>query len=66
MRVDGHGQPSDLPTIFPLATPLGFEPVASTLIPFVGPQALRTLIKAIVVRKNAYPNLIVHLPKRPQ
>ena len=31
----------------------------------VGPQALPTLLKAIAVRKDAYPNLIVHSPKRP-
>ena len=32
----------------------------------VGPQALLTLIKAIAIRKGAYPNLIVHSPKRPR
>ena len=65
--VDGRGQPSDLSTISPPpATPLGFEPVTSTLIPLVGPQALPTLLKAIAVRKDAYPNLIVHSPKRPR
>ena len=32
----------------------------------VGPQALLTLLKAIAVRKGAYPNLIVHSPKRPR
>ncbi|RVW63217.1 hypothetical protein CK203_058954 [Vitis vinifera] len=32
--------------------------------PGVGPQALPTLLKAIVVRKGAYPSLIVHSPKR--
>ena len=32
----------------------------------VGPEALLTLLKAIVVRKDAYPNLIVHSPKRPR
>ena len=63
--VDGHGQPSDLPTISPPMTPLGFEPVTLTLIPLVGPQALPTLLKAIAVRKGAYPSLIVHLPKHP-
>ncbi|RVW19211.1 hypothetical protein CK203_100125 [Vitis vinifera] len=30
-----------------------------------GPQALPTLLKAITVRKCAYPSLIVHSPKRP-
>ena len=45
--VDGRDQPSDLPKISPLATPLGFEPVTSALIPLVGPQALPTLLKAI-------------------
>ena len=63
--VDGRGQPSDLPTIFPPATPLGFEPVTSTLIPLVGPQALPTLLKTIACRKCAYPTLIVHSSKRP-
>ena len=48
------------------ATPLGFEPVTSALIPLVGPQALPTLLKSIVVRKGAYPNLIMHSPKRPR
>ena len=37
-----------------------------TLIPLLGPQTLPTLIKAIVVRKDAYPNFIVHSPKRPR
>ena len=64
-RVDGHGQPFDLPTISSPVTLLGFEPVTFTLIPLVGPQALPTLLKAIVVRKGAYPSLIVHLPKHP-
>ena len=64
--VDGRGQPSDLPTISPPATPLGFEPVTSTLIPLVGLQALLTLLKAIAVRKGAYFTLIVHSPKRPR
>ena len=32
--------------------------------PIVRPQALPTLLKAIIVRKNVYPNFIVHLPKR--
>ena len=32
----------------------------------VGPHALLTLLKAIAVRKCAYPNLIVHSPKRPR
>ena len=32
----------------------------------VGPQALPTLLKAIAVRKCAYPNLIMHSPKRPR
>ena len=50
----------------PPLTPLGFEPVTLALRPFVGPQTLPTLLKAIAVRKGAYPNLIVHLPKRPQ
>ena len=31
----------------------------------VGPQALPTLLKSIAYRKGAYPNLIVHSPKRP-
>ena len=31
---------------------------------FVGPQTLPTLLKAIACRKGAYPNLIVHSPKR--
>ena len=31
----------------------------------VGPQALPTLLKVIIVRKCAYPSLIVHSPKRP-
>ena len=64
--VDGRGQPSDVPTISPPATPLGFEPVTSALIPLVGPQALPTLLKAIVVRKCAYPSLIVHSHKHPR
>ena len=64
--VDGHGQPFDLPTISPLATPLGFEPMTLALIPLVGPHALPTLLKVIVVRKGAYPSLIVHSPKRPR
>ena len=34
--VDGHGQPSDLPTISFPVTPLGFEPVTLALIPLVG------------------------------
>ena len=45
---------------------MGFEPVTLALIPLVGPQVLPTLLKAIAVRKGAYPNLIVHSPKRPQ
>ncbi|KAL6346342.1 hypothetical protein AAG906_033138 [Vitis piasezkii] len=65
-RVDGHDQLSNLPTISPLATPLGFELVTSALIQFVGPQTQPTLLKAIAYRKCAYPNLIVHSPKRPQ
>ena len=32
----------------------------------VGFQALLTLLKAIAVRKDVYPNLIVHSPKRPR
>ena len=32
----------------------------------IGPQALPTLLKAISIRKGAYPSLIVHSPKRPQ
>ena len=32
----------------------------------VGSQALPTLLKTIVVKKDAYPNLIVHSPKRPR
>ena len=32
----------------------------------VGPQALPTLLKSIACRKGAYPNLIVHSPKRPR
>ena len=64
--VDGHGQPSNLPTISPPATPLGFKPVTSALIPLIGPQALLTLLKAIACRKGAYPSLIVHSPKRPR
>ena len=32
----------------------------------VGPQTLPTLLKAIAVRKYAYPNLIMHSPKHPQ
>ena len=32
----------------------------------VGPQALSTLLKAIAIKKDAYPNLIVHSPKRPR
>ncbi|RVX20917.1 Retrovirus-related Pol polyprotein from transposon TNT 1-94 [Vitis vinifera] len=31
-----------------------------------GPQTLPTLLKAIAGRKDVYPNLIVHSPKRPQ
>ena len=50
----------------PLATPLGFEPVTLAPIPLVGPQAVPTLLKAIAVKKCAYPNLIVHSPKRPR
>ena len=38
--------------------------MTSTLIPLVGPQALPTILKAIAIRKCAYPNLIVHSPKR--
>ena len=38
--------------------------MTSALIPLVGPQALPTLLKAIAVRKSAYPNLIVHSSKR--
>lgn len=33
---------------------------------FVGPQVLPTLLKAIIVRKSAYPSLIVHSPKLPR
>ena len=33
---------------------------------FVGPQVLPTLLKAIVVKKSAYPSLIAHSPKRPR
>ena len=32
----------------------------------VGSQALPTLLKAITIKKDAYPNLIVHSPKRPR
>ena len=32
----------------------------------LGPQTLPTLLKAIAVRKCAYPNLIVHSPKLPR
>ena len=64
--VDGHDQPSDLPTISPSMTSLRFEPVTSALIALVGPRALPTLLKTIVVRKDAYPNLIVHSSKRPR
>ena len=66
MGVDGSDQPSNLLTISPSATPLGFEPVTSALIPLIGPQALLTLLKAIACRKGAYPSLIVHSPKRPR
>ena len=61
--VDGYGQPFDLPTISPLETPLGFEPVTLALIPLVGHQVLPTLLKAIAVRKGTYPSLLVHSPK---
>ena len=66
-EVDRLGQPSDLPIIFspPPMTPLGFEPLTSFLIPLVGPQMLPTLLKIIIIRKDAYPNLIVHSSKRP-
>ena len=47
-------------------TPLGFEPMTSALLPLVRPQTLPTLLKVIVVRKCAYPSLIVHSPKRPR
>ena len=47
----------------PSATPLGFEPMTLTLIPLVGPQTLPTLLKAIAIKKGAYPNLIVPSPK---
>ena len=47
-------------------TPLGFELTTSALIPLVGPQTLPTLLKAIACKKDAYPNLIVHSPKRPR
>ena len=47
-------------------TPLGFELVTSALIPLVGPKALPTFIKAIAIRKGAYPNVIVYSPKRPR
>ena len=63
--VDGLSQPSDLPTISPSVTPLGFEPVTSALIPLVRPQALLTLLKEIACRKGAYPTLIVHSPQAP-
>ncbi|KAL6321195.1 hypothetical protein AAG906_015539 [Vitis piasezkii] len=59
--VDGHGQPSNLPTIYPSSTPLGFEPVTLALIPLVGPQMLPTLLKEIAIRKGAYPILILDL-----
>ena len=60
------------PTIFQILTSL-----ASLLLKFlgvltlcifmpVGPQALPTLLKAIAVRKGAYPSLIVHSPKHPR
>ena len=48
----------------PPVIPLGFEPVTPALIPLVGPQVLSTLLKSIACRKCAYPNLIVHSPKR--
>ena len=62
-KVDGHDQPSDLPTISPLMTPLWFKLVTSVLILLIGPQELPTLLKTIVVRKDVYPNLIPHSPK---
>ena len=49
-----------------LATPLRFKLMTSTLISLVGPQALPTLLKAIAVRKDVYPNLIVHSPNGPR
>ena len=48
-----------LPTTFS-----GFEPVTSTLIPFIGSQVLPTLLQTIVIRKGAYLNLIMHSRKR--
>ena len=66
-EVDRLGQPSNLPIISspPPMTLLGFEPLTSFLIPLVGPQMLPTLLKIIIIRKDAYPNLIVHSSKRP-
>ena len=40
--------------------------MTSALIPLVGPQVLPILLKVIVVKKDVYPNLIVHLLKRPR
>ena len=66
-EVDGCGQPSDLPTIsLPPSDTQGFEPMTSALIPIVGSQTLATLLKAIVVKKDPYPSLIVHSPKCPR
>ena len=59
-------QPSDLLTISPRTTPMGFKPVTSTLIPLVRPQELSTLLKAIVIKKNTYLDLIMHSLKRPR
>ena len=64
--VDERSQPSNLPTISPPTTPMGFELVTLTLIPLVGPQVLPILLKAIDVRKGAYPIFIVHAPKCPR
>ena len=36
------------------------------LIENVGPQTLSTLLKAIAIRKDAYPSIIVHSPKHPR
>ena len=64
--VDGRDQPFDLLTISPRTTPMGFKPVTSALIPLVGPHEFSTLLKVIVIKKNTYPNLIMHSLKCPR
>ena len=47
-------------------TPLEFKLMTSALIPLVEPQMPSTLLKTIVVKKDAYPNFIIHSPKYPR